>query len=91
MPMSDQQDSPGKTQRPLHEVARALPRIILATALMGLAAYGAMELATRWVGSAVAQSGIRLLAGLLAGLVVYYVSAKLLGCKELDELLGRDS
>ena len=27
MPMSDQQDSPGKTQRPLHEVARALPRI----------------------------------------------------------------
>ena len=82
-----------EVQRPglLREVATALPRIVLATALMAVAAYGALVVTTRLVGSDVAQSGLRLAAAVLAGLLAYYLGAKLLGCRELKELLGRDS
>ena len=75
----------------LREAARSLPKIVLATALMAGAAYVAMTLAGRWFGTAVQQSGIRLAFGLGAGLVVFYLAAKLLGCKELAELMGKDS
>ena len=72
-------------------VARSLPKIILATALEAGAAYGGLILAERLVGMAVAQSGIRLGVGLVFGLLAYFAAAKLLKCRELDELLGRDS
>ena len=80
-----------KPQAPLADLARCLPKIILATVLMAAAACGALVLTEHWVGSAVQQSGIRLAAGVLAGILVYYLAAKLLGCKELAELLGRGS
>jgi putative peptidoglycan lipid II flippase len=91
LPLSPQQADEVQSHQPLREVAAALPKIILATALMAGAAYGALVLMEKLVGSAVAQSGLRLAAAMLAGLVVYYLGAKLLGCKELSELLGRDS
>ncbi|MCK4850401.1 MAG: murein biosynthesis integral membrane protein MurJ [Phycisphaerae bacterium] len=91
LPVSAEHADKVQAHQPLREVAAALPKIILATALMGAAAYGALVVTTRWVGSGVGQSGVRLGAAVLAGVVVYYLAARLLGCKELDELLGRDS
>ncbi len=91
LPMGSEQADEVQRAGPLREVAAALPKIILATALMGAAAYGALVVTTRWVGSGVELSGVRLGAAMLAGVVVYYLAARLLGCKELDELLGKDS
>ena len=76
---------------PLAGVGACLPKIILATAIMSGAAYGALILARSLVGSEVEQSGIRLGAAVIAGTVGYYLAARLLGCTELRELLGRDS
>ena len=87
LPQADQTIPPA----PLREVAACLPRILLATALMGAAAYGALVLAERLVGPAVRYSGIRLAAGLFAGILVYYLAAKFLRCRELPELLDKGS
>ena len=76
---------------PLGEVAACLPRILLATVLMAAAAFGALKLAHRIVGPDVAWSGIRLAAGLIAGALVYYLTARILKCRELPELLGKAS
>ncbi len=91
LPAGSEQADEVQRAGPLREVAAALPKIILATALMGAAAYGALVLTEKWVGPGVGQSGLRLGAAVLAGLAVYYLAARLLGCRELDELLGRDS
>jgi len=91
LPMGSEQADQVRQVGPLREVGAALPRIVLATVLMGGAAYGALVLSEKWVGSAVGLSGVRLGGAVLAGVLVYYLSARLLGCKELDELLGRDS
>jgi len=76
---------------PLAEVAACLPRILLATALMAAAAFGALRLAEHLVGPSVAYSGIRLAAALFAGVLVYYLAAKFLKCREIPELLSRGS
>jgi peptidoglycan biosynthesis protein MviN/MurJ (putative lipid II flippase) len=76
---------------PLHEVAACLPRILLATALMAAAAFGALRLTQHLLGPDVAYSGIRLAAALFAGVLVYYLAAKFLKCRELPELLSRGS
>jgi putative peptidoglycan lipid II flippase len=89
LPVGGEQADEVQTHQPLREVAAALPKIILATALMGAAVYGALVLTEKWVGSGVGQSGVRLGAAVLAGVAVYYLAAKLLGCRELDELLGK--
>jgi putative peptidoglycan lipid II flippase len=91
LPLSGEQADEVQRFGALREVAAALGKIVLATALMAGAAYGALVLMEKLVGTAVAQSGLRLGAAVLAGVVVYYLGAKLLGCRELDELLGRDS
>ena len=75
----------------LGQVAAALPKIIIVTALMAGATYGGLVLAEASVGTAVAQSGIRLGIGLVLGLVVYFAGAKALRCRELDELISRSS
>ena len=93
--ISDLSESAGladeESKGPLRRVVGSLPKIVIATALMGVGAYGGLAVAERLVGTEVAQSGIRLAAGVGLGLAVYYAAAKLLGCKELDDLLGRDS
>lgn len=76
---------------PLAEVAACLPWIVLATVLMAAAAYGALEFSEHLLGPAVAYSGIRLAAGLFAGVLVYYLAARILKCRELPELLGKAS
>ena len=76
---------------PLAEVAACLPRILLATVLMAAAAYAALRLAQYLVGPSVAYSGIRLAAGLFVGVLVYYFAARILKCRELPELLSKDS
>ena len=76
---------------PLREVAAALPKIILATALMAAATYAALVITEKWVGSGVAQSGLRLAAAVITGLLVYYLASRLLRSKELDELRHKDS
>ncbi|NIA06734.1 MAG: murein biosynthesis integral membrane protein MurJ [Actinobacteria bacterium] len=76
---------------PLGEVAACLPRVLLATALMAAAAYGALILTEHLVGPAVAYSGLRLAAGLFVGVLVYYFAARVLKCRELPELLGSGS
>ncbi len=91
LPVGSEQANEVQAGGPLREVAAALPKIILATVLMGGAAYGALALTEKWVGADVGQSGVRLGAAVLAGVAVYYLAARLLGCRELDELLGRDS
>jgi len=88
---ADQQAGQTQVAKAMRQVAHSLPKILLATAAMAAAAYGAMALAGRWFGMAVQQSGIRLGFGLGTGLVVFYLAAKLLGCKELAELVGKDS
>ena len=66
----------------------AVARILVASAVLGAVAYGVWRGIDSVVGQGFVAQAVALLGGIAAGVVAYAFSARLLGIRELDPLLG---
>ena len=72
----------------LTPILGAVARILVASAVLGAVAYGAWRGLDSVLGQGFLGQALALAGGIAAGLVAYLFSARLLGIRELDPLLG---
>ena len=73
---------------PLKPILGAVARILVASAVLGAVAYGVWRGIDSVVGGRFVAQAVALAGGIAAGVVAYAFSARLLGIREIDPLLG---